>query len=164
MSGKDDTFTRSQVQEMINTAVTSAVAALQAAAPKPTGTTAQLLAEQDKLERDRPALAKELAPKSYWHKSRTGSVMQLRVVASRDPEMPHGRIVGLDPYQFPAGYDRVKEDGGCAPVPRLLRGGKENPLWQRWAFGLRKTDINNLIGAPFDPSMANYKVEAAAAE
>jgi hypothetical protein len=161
---KDETvtLTRADLDALISTAVSSAVAAVQAAAPKPVGPNAELVAEMDRLERGRAALTKELAPKGYAHKSRTGATMVLRVVASRDPKFPHGRIVALEPYQFPAGYEDTEGNGGIAPAPRYHKDGRENIVWQRWAWGIRKADLNMYVGQPYEPWMANLEAAAAA--
>jgi hypothetical protein len=157
-----DSFSKAEVEEMIATAVGAAVSAMQAAAPKPVGPNADLVAEMNRLEAARPALAKEMAPKGYAHKSRTGATMVLRVVASRDPKMPLGRIVGLEPYNFPAGYEETEANGGIAPAPRFYRDGRENIIWQRWVWGIRKADINMYVGQPFESWMANLETAAAA--
>ena len=164
------TLTRAELDAMLanaasqsaTVAANAVVAALKAAAPQPIGPSAEVMREIERLERERPALAEKLKPRNIPHRTRQGTTMTLRVVDSRDPELPHGRIVGLDDYQFPPGYERVKEDGGCAPVARMLKNGRENPLWQRWVWNMRKNDINNLNGQPFEPHMDNMRTAAAA--
>jgi hypothetical protein len=133
--------------------VTAAVAALQAAQPKPTGPTAEVVAEIEKAELERAPQKITNVP----HRSRTGSTMILRIVESRDKnEFPHGRIVGFDDYRRPEGWDRVVGDGGLSPV---TVGTAQHKKWCWQNFQMR--DTNDLIGRAYEPWMANVEDKAA---
>lgn len=164
---KDETLTitKAELQEMLRqqteTAVTAAVAAFAAAAPKPVGPTAEIVADIERAERTRAPQDIQLHP----HRSPTGAIMRLRVVSSRTPSFPHGRIVGLEDYTYPKGWDVHVDAGGLSrtpvtvkasaterdPRPRLHPFFNQKVTWEQYW----RADINAYVGKAYHPAMGN---------
>jgi hypothetical protein len=87
----------------------------------------------------------------------------LRVVPRGVEAYPHGQIVGIEDYEYPAGADVSVDDGGAVPAGVVVRSldGRLTQEYVEWRHAtFLRPDFATYCGQAYDPRDAEDQEEA----
>lgn len=135
-------ITKSELSEMIASAVSAAVAATRAAAPAP-GPVSVPFDADEQLRKQAAMLRPEGPPTETIRRVhfRTGMAGTLVIFK--------GKVIGIQEETYPPGYDVHKKAGGLVPdaLTILNRDGQKTPQYKQWLWKeVRQPTLEDLIG------------------